>query len=54
MQDFEEYWKKKDQCIADLEEALPRLKPQMDDIDARLSAYIEDALSNHASHSNMY
>jgi phage terminase large subunit-like protein len=54
MQEIEDYWKKKDQCIADLEDALPRLKPQLDDIDPRLSAYIEDALSNHASHANFF
>ena len=54
MQDLSDYYKKKDKCIADLVDALPRFKGQLEAIDPRLSAYIEDALSNHASHSNFY
>jgi hypothetical protein len=54
MQDFEDYWKKKDKCIADISDALPFFSDRLNATDTRLVAYIEDALSNHASHSNFY
>ena len=54
MQDFDELKQIKARCIDELTEALPRFRQQLDDIDTRLMVYIEDALSNHASHSNLY
>ena len=54
MQDFEDYWKNKDKCIADISDALFRYSERLNSIDERLMIYIEDALSNHASHANLY
>ena len=54
MQDFEDYWKNKDKCIADISDALFRYSERFNSIDPRLMIYIEDALSNHASHANLY
>ena len=54
MQDIEKLKQAKEQCIGDLNEALARFRQQLDDIDTRLAAYIEDALSSHASHANLY
>ena len=54
MQDFEDYWKNKDKCIADISDALFRYSERLNSIDPRLMIYIEDALSNHASHANLY
>ena len=44
----------KEQCLADIEKALPRYEAKMNDIDRRLMLYVTDALSNHASHANLY
>ena len=54
MQDFEEYWKKKAQCLSDIREALPRYADRLNECDERLMTYIEDAISNNASHANFY
>ena len=54
MQDFEDYWKKKAQCLSDIREALPRYADRLNECDERLMQYIEDAISNNASHSNFY
>ena len=50
MQDLQQLKQAKDRCIADLSDALPRYKERLDSVDPRLVVYIEDALSNHASH----
>ncbi len=54
MQDFEDYWKKKAQCLSDIREALPRYAERLNECDERLMQYIEDAISNNASHANFY
>ena len=54
MQDFEDYWKKKAQCLSDIREALPRYADRLNECDERLMQYIEDAISNNASHANFY
>lgn len=54
MIDFEDYWKKKAQCLSDIREALPRYAERLNECDERLMQYIEDAISNNASHSNFY
>ena len=54
MRDLDELKQAKEKCINDLVGALPLYKERFDSIDTRLYAYIEDALSNHASHANMY
>ena len=43
----------KAQCLCDLTDALPHYRKQLDRIDGRLMPYIEDAISNNASHSNL-
>jgi len=54
MQDFEDYWKKKAQCLSDIREALPRYADRLNECDERLMQYIEDAISNNGSHCNFY
>lgn len=54
MQDFEDYWKRKAQCLLDIQEALPRYADRLNECDERLMNYIEDAISNNASHANFY
>jgi phage terminase large subunit-like protein len=54
MQDFEDYWKNKAQCLSDIREALPRYADRLNECDERLMIYIEDAISNNASHANFY
>ena len=54
MQDFEDYWKKKAQCLSDIREALPRYADRLNECDPRLMEYIDDAISNNASHSNFH
>ena len=54
MQDFEDYWKNKAQCLSDIREALPRYAERLNECDERLMIYIEDAISNNASHANFY
>lgn len=50
----EDFDKLKAQCLTDIEEALPRYRERLDAIDPRLCIYIDDAISNHGSHSNIY
>ena len=45
---------KKAQCLRDLTEALPRYADRLRATDPRLLAYVEDAISNEASHANIY
>ena len=54
MQDFQDYWKRKAQCLLDIQEALPRYAERLNECDERLMQYIEDAISNNASHANFY
>ena len=54
MQDFEELKKLKAQCISDIRDALPLYADRLNSIDERLMIYIEDAISNDGSHSNLY
>jgi phage terminase large subunit-like protein len=54
MQDFEQLKQAKEKCIEQLGNALPLYRERLDSIDARLYFYIDDALSNHASHSNLF
>ena len=54
MKDFEELKKAKQRCVDELVEALSRYRERLDEIDHRLVEYIEDALSNNASHANIY
>ena len=54
MIDEQDYWKKKAQCISDIREALPRYAERLNECDERLMQYIEDAISNDGSHSNLY
>ena len=54
MQDFQDYWKRKAQCLLDIQEALPRYAGRLNECDERLMNYIEDAISNNASHANFY
>ena len=50
----EDFDKLKAQCLDDIEDALPRYRERLDAIDPRLCIYIDDAISNHGSHSNIY
>ena len=54
MIDNQEYWNNKAQCLSDIREALPRYSDRLNECDERLMQYIEDAISNNASHSNFY
>ena len=54
MIDEQDYWKKKAQCLSDIREALPRYADRLNECDERLMQYIEDAISNNASHANYY
>lgn len=54
MIDEQDYWKKKAQCLSDIREALHRYEDRLNECDPRLMEYIEDAISNNASHSNYY
>ena len=54
MNEFEEdYWKKKDKCIADIGGALACYAGRLNSIDTRLLTYIDDAISGNASHANL-
>ena len=53
MQDFNELQQAKAVCLKDITEALPRYSERLAAIDQRLTEYIEDALSNEGSHSNL-
>lgn len=50
----EELRQAKAQCLADLNAAILGYKLQLDEIDKRLYAYIDDAMSNDGSHANLY
>ena len=52
--DIEQLKQAKSQCLADLENHLPDYVNRLNAIDTRLVAYIEDAISNNASHANLY
>lgn len=54
MQDLEKLKQAKARCLADLTEWLPYYKLYLSQIDPRLLIYIEDAISNNASHANLY
>ena len=54
MIDEQDYWKKKAQCLSDIREALLRYADRLNECDERLMQYIEDAISNNASHANFY
>ena len=54
MQDFDELKKLKAQCISDIRDALPFYANRLNECDERLMIYIEDAISNNASHANLY
>ena len=54
MIDIQDYWNKKAQCLSDIREALPRYAERLNECDERLMQYIEDAISNNASHANYY
>ena len=54
MIDDQDYWKNKAQCLSDIREALPRYADRLNECDERLMQYIEDAISNNASHANFY
>ena len=54
MQDFDELKKIKAQCLRDITEALPDYVNRLNSIDTRLLPYVEDAISNEGSHSNLY
>lgn len=54
MIDEQDYWKKKAQCLSDIREALHRYEDRLNECDERLMQYIEDAISNNASHANFY
>jgi len=54
MTDFDELKQAKAQCLADITEALPDYVNRLNSIDTRLLQYVEDAISNNASHANLY
>ena len=54
MQDFEELKKAKQRCVDELVEALPNYVNRLTAFDERLVPYVEDALSNNASHAGIY
>ncbi|MBR2776276.1 MAG: hypothetical protein IKD75_04045, partial [Prevotella sp.] len=54
MTDFDELKQTKAQCLRDITEALPDYVNRLNSIDTRLLTYIEDAISNNASHANLY
>ena len=54
MQDFNSLQQAKAVCLKDITEALPRYTERLAQCDQRLTEYVEDALSNNASHANIY
>lgn len=54
MTDFDELKQTKAQCLRDITEALPDYVNRLNSIDTRLLTYVEDAISNNASHANLY
>ena len=53
MTDFDELKQTKAQCLRDITEALPDYVNRLNSIDTRLLPYVEDAISNNASHANL-
>lgn len=53
MTDFDELKQTKAQCLRDITEALPDYVNRLNSIDERLLTYIDDAISNNASHANL-
>ena len=53
MTDFDELKQTKAQCLRDITEALPNYVNRLNSIDTRLLTYIDDAISNNASHANL-
>ena len=53
MTDFDELKQTKAQCLRDITEALPNYVNRLNSIDERLLPYVEDAISNNASHANL-
>ena len=53
MTDFDELKQTKAQCLRDITEALPDYVNRLNSIDTRLLTYIDDAISNNASHANL-
>ena len=53
MTDFDELKQTKAQCLRDITEALPKYVNRLNSIDTRLLTYIDDAISNNASHANL-
>lgn len=54
MNDIEQLRQAKERCLSDLTKALAAYADRLNLIDPRLTAYIQDALSNNASHANLY
>lgn len=54
MTDFEQLKTVKAQCLADIVRNLPDYANRLNSVDPRLLIYIEDAVSNNASHANIY
>ena len=54
MTDFEQLKQIKAQCLHDLKTHLPDYVDLLNSFDTRLLAYIEDAISNNASHANLF
>ena len=54
MQDFNQLKQAKARCIADIAGHLPDYVNRLNSIDERLLTYIDDAISNNASHANLY
>ena len=54
MQDYDKLKAIKARCVVELSEALPRYAERLDAIDERLTVYVADALSNEASHANLF
>ena len=53
MTDFDSLKQTKAQCLRDITEALPMYVNRLNSIDTRLLTYIDDAISNNASHANL-
>ena len=54
MQDLEDLKKAKQRCLDDIAKAMPSYVNTLTDIDPRLVAYVEDAISNNGSHANLF
>ena len=52
MTDFEQLQQAKAQCLDDLRTHLPDYVNRLNSIDTRLLTYIDDAISDNASHAN--